>query len=143
MLHRKSSGVPLVDIDALDVDADTVKLVSAELIQKHSALPLFKRGTRVFIGVSDPTNLQALDEIKFNIGGGTTEAVVVEWDKLSKAIDKALEEADGGMDMNMDDSDLEDFDDVDVAADQQEQQDDSDIDDARACVSSTNVCSTR
>ena len=130
MLHRKSSGYRWSISTHSTSDADTVRLVSPDLIQKHSALPLFKRGTRVFIGVSDPTNLQALDEIKFNIGGGTTEAVVVEWDKLSKAIEKALEDADGGMDMNMDDSDLEDFDDVDVTADQQEQQDDSDIDDA-------------
>ncbi|MEM7540571.1 MAG: type IV-A pilus assembly ATPase PilB, partial [Pseudomonadota bacterium] len=82
-------GVPLLDIDVMEVDQDTVKLVDQELIEKHNALPLFKRGNRVFIGVSDPTNLQALDEIKFNIGTGATEAVLVEWDKLSRTIDKA------------------------------------------------------
>ena len=77
--HAASSefGVPMIDIDALDIDNDTVKLVSRDLIQKHGALPLYKRGTRVLIGVADPTNLQALDEIKFNIGGGTTEVAVM------------------------------------------------------------------
>ena len=87
----------MVDIDTLDIDPDTIKLVSRDLITRHNAIPLFKRGARVFIGIPDPTNLLALDEIKFNIGGGTTEAVVVEWDKLAKVIDKALEAADTGL----------------------------------------------
>jgi type IV pilus assembly protein PilB len=122
-------GVPLLDIDVLELDNDTVKLVNRDLIQKHNALPLYKRGTRVFIGMADPTNLQALDEIKFNIGGGTTEAVVVEWDKLAKVIDKALEAADGGL-REMEDSDLEDFDDVEVGSEQPDTSNDADIDDA-------------
>ncbi len=123
-------GVPLVDIDALEVDNDTVKLVSRDLIEKHGALPIYKRGNRVFIGVADPTNLQALDEIKFNIGGGTTEAVVVEWNKLSKVIEKALEDSDTSLGDMGDDSDLEDFDDVEVGSDEPDRQDDSEIDDA-------------
>ena len=122
-------GVPMLDIDVVEIDPDIVKVVSEDLIQKHGALPLFKRGNRVFIGVSDPTNLQALDEIKFNIGGGTTEAVVVEWEKLSKAIDKALEAADGGLG-DMEDSDLEDFDDLEVGGEEPDQQDDMEVDDA-------------
>ena len=122
-------GVPIVDIDVLEIDPDIFKIVSQDLITKHSALPLFKRGNRVFIGVADPTNLQALDEIKFNIGGGTAEAVVVEWDKLAKAIDQAIEAADGGLG-NMDDGDLEDFDDVEIGGEEQEQGDDAEIDDA-------------
>lgn len=122
-------GVPLVDINVLEIDQDVVKIVSQDLILKHGALPLYKRGSRVFIGVSDPTNLQALDEIKFNIGGGTTEAVVVEWDKLAKAIDTAMEAADGGLG-DMEDSDLEDFDDVEVGGEEQDQHDDAEIDDA-------------
>ncbi|MEQ8660857.1 MAG: ATPase, T2SS/T4P/T4SS family, partial [Gammaproteobacteria bacterium] len=129
--HAASSefGVPMIDIDALEIDNDTIKLVSRDLIQKHGALPLYKRGTRVFIGVADPTNLQALDEIKFNIGGGTTEAVVVEWNKLAKVIDKALEDTDTSLG-DMGGGDLEDFDDVEVGSTEQEQHDDSDIDDA-------------
>lgn len=122
-------GVPMVDIDVVAIDPDIVKVVSPNLIRKHGALPLFKRGNRVFIGVSDPTNLQALDEIKFNIGGGTTEAVVVEWKKLSKAIDTALEASDGGLG-DMEDSDLEDFDDLEVGGEEPEQQDDVEVYDA-------------
>ncbi len=129
--HAASSefGVPMVDIDTLEIDPDTIKIVSRDLITRHNAMPLFKRGARVFIGIPDPTNLQALDEIKFNIGGGTTEAVVVEWDKLAKVIDKALEAADTGLGA-MEDSDLEDFDDVEVGQEQQDHSNDAEIDDA-------------
>ncbi|MEX2482106.1 MAG: type IV-A pilus assembly ATPase PilB [Gammaproteobacteria bacterium] len=129
--HAASSefGVPLLDIDVLDLDNDIVKLVSRELIQKHNALPLYKRGTRIFIGIADPTNLQALDEIKFNIGGGTADPVVIEWDKLSRAIDKALEATDTSLG-DMGDSDLEDFDDVEVGSSEPDEAADNDIDDA-------------
>ena len=119
-------GVPLLDIEAMEIDPDVLKLVSGGLIQKHHALPLFKRGNRVYIGVSDPTNLQALDEIKFHIGANT-EAVVIEEDKLAKAIDKALEAADGGLG-DIEDSDFENLDDLEVGGDEHEQQDDSEID---------------
>ena len=129
--HAASSefGVPLIDIDCIEIDPDTIKIVSRDLLQKHGALPLYKRGTRVFLGVADPTNLQALDEIKFNIGGGTTEAVVVEWDKLAKALDKALEESDTSLG-DMDDGDLEDFDDVEVGTTEPDRDDDAEVDDA-------------
>ena len=122
-------GVPILDIEALEIDADVLKLVSEELIQKHHALPLFKRGNRVFIGLSDPTNLQALDEIKFHLGANT-EALVIEEDKLAKAIDKALEDADGGLG-ELDGGGLEDLDDLEHGDDQPDQADDSaEIDDA-------------
>lgn len=121
-------GVPLVDIEALEIESDVVKLVSEELIQRHHALPIFKRGNRVYIGVSDPTNLQALDEIKFHIGANT-EAVLVEENKLAKAIEKALAAADNSLG-DMEESDFEDLDGLEVGAQQEAQQDSSDIDDA-------------
>jgi type IV pilus assembly protein PilB len=89
-------GVPLYDLDSHQVDLDTVKLVQDKLLQKHRCLPLFKRGKRLFLGVADPTNLHAIDEIKFATGIGI-EAIVVEDDKLQKLIDKAAEQADAAM----------------------------------------------
>jgi len=82
-------GVPLFDLDALDFSQAPVTLVEEKLVRNHHALPLFKRGNRLFLGVSDPTNLQGLDEIKFHTGLAT-EAVIVEEDKLAKAIEKAM-----------------------------------------------------
>jgi type IV pilus assembly protein PilB len=89
-------GVPLYDLDSHQVDLDIVKLVQDKLLQKHRCLPLYRRGKRLFLGVADPTNLHAIDEIKFQTGLGI-EAVVVEDDKLQKAIDKAAEQADAAM----------------------------------------------
>src|SRR6202040_1882438 len=58
-------GVPLLDLDAVAIDMDAVRAVSDKLLQKHLALPLMKRGKRLFLAVADPTNLHALDEIRF------------------------------------------------------------------------------
>ena len=54
-------GVPLLDLDALEVDLDAVRTVDQKLLYKHRVLPLLQRGKRLFIAVSDPTNLLALD----------------------------------------------------------------------------------
>ena len=83
-------GVPLFRIESLDIEAAPVTLVSEKIIRRHRVLPVFKRGTRLFVAVNDPTNIQALDEIKFHTGLGT-EAILVEEDKLNAAIEKSLE----------------------------------------------------
>jgi type IV pilus assembly protein PilB len=89
-------GVPLFDLESANIDVDVVRLVSDKLLAKHRVLPIFKRGKRLFLAVADPTNLHAIDEIKFQTSLGI-EAVVVEDDKLQKAIDKAIEQADTQM----------------------------------------------
>ena len=100
-------GVPLLDLDAVQLDLDVVKLVSDKLLAKHRVLPLLKRGKRLFVAVSDPTNLHALDEIKFQTGL-SIEAVVVEEDKLQKIANKTMEQVDTQMPaLGDDDLDLE------------------------------------
>ncbi len=89
-------GVPLLDLEAIQPDMETVKLVSDKLLAKHRVLPLIKRGKRLFVAVSDPTNLHALDEIKFQTGL-SIEAVVVEEDKLQSIGSKAIEQVDTQM----------------------------------------------
>src|SRR6516164_469851 len=89
-------GVPLFDIDAVTLDLEIVRLVSDKLLAKHRVLPLFRRGKRLFLAIGDPTNLHAIDEVRFGTGLGV-EAIVVEDDKLQKAIDKALEQVDNQM----------------------------------------------
>jgi type IV pilus assembly protein PilB len=103
-------GVPLLDLDAIQPDLDTVKLVSDKLLAKHRVLPLVRRGKRLFVAVSDPTNLHALDEIKFQTGL-SIEAVVVEEDKLQRIGTKAIEQVDTQMPALADDDlDLENLD---------------------------------
>ncbi|SMF02662.1 type IV pilus assembly protein PilB [Alteromonadaceae bacterium Bs31] len=107
-------GTPLFDIASLSKDAVPSGLVDSKLIQKHHALPLFKRGNRLFIAVADPTNLRALDEIKFNTGLNT-EAFLAEADKLHLAIEafltaeeESIGDALGGLDEDaLDDLDIE------------------------------------
>ena len=122
-------GVPVVDINSLDIDGDVVTSVQEKLIRQHQCLPIFRRGNRLFVAVSDPTNLQALDEIKFATRC-TTEAILVEDDKLAQIIDKALEAADTSMDMG-DEEEFEGLEDLEVG-DEAKQDDISaqEIDDA-------------
>ncbi|MGB0187594.1 MAG: type IV-A pilus assembly ATPase PilB [Aequoribacter sp.] len=86
-------GVPLMDLRSFDTAQFPEDLVDIKLIQKHHALPLFKRGKRLFIALADPTNLQALDEIKFHTGINT-EAIIVDQKALSVAIATATETKD-------------------------------------------------
>jgi type IV pilus assembly protein PilB len=89
-------GMPLLDLDAVAIDIDTVRLVNEKLLAKHRVLPLMKRGKRLHVGVSDPTILHAVDEIKFQTGL-SIDAVVVEDDKLQRAVQKAIEQVDTQM----------------------------------------------
>jgi type IV pilus assembly protein PilB len=102
-------GVPVLDIGVLDLELAPVSLVDEKLITQHHALPIFKRGKRLYVAVSDPTNLQALDEIKFNTGLNT-DLILVEEDKLTVTIEKALSAQDSLEDMDLD----EDLDNLDV-----------------------------
>jgi type IV pilus assembly protein PilB len=106
-------GVPLFDLNALSLDLEAVRAVSDKLLAKHRVLPLFKRGKRLFLGVSDPTNLHAIDEIKFQCGLGV-EAIVVEDDKLQKLLDKAIEQVDTAM-PNLSDEEGVDLDSLEVS----------------------------
>jgi type IV pilus assembly protein PilB len=89
-------GVPLLDLDSLELDLDVVRLVNEKLLTKHRVLPLLQRGKRLYIGVGDPTNLQALDEIKFQVNL-RIEPIVVEQDKLEARVSRAIEAVDTTM----------------------------------------------
>jgi type IV pilus assembly protein PilB len=82
-------GVPLYDFNSHNHAQIPKDIVKRELLSKYQALPLFKRGNRLFIGMADPTDLRALDDIKFQTGL-TTEAVLIQQDHLAKAIEKFL-----------------------------------------------------
>lgn len=107
-------GAARFDITAFDAQFLPQGVVEPELVVKHHALPLYSRGKRLFIAVSDPTNLAALDEIKFHTGLNT-EAILVDEKFLQKAIAEwsdAQDDISGGLD----DLDSDEFDDIDVTA---------------------------
>lgn len=98
-------GMPLFAITALEPDEASIKLVDQKIIRRRKVLPLYKRGSRLYVAVSDPTNTQALDEIKFNTGLAT-EAILVEDAKLEQAITKFLDANDTSL-INVGDEGLE------------------------------------
>ncbi|MBW7470500.1 type IV-A pilus assembly ATPase PilB [Marinobacter sp. M216] len=98
-------GMSVLDLESFQPEMMPEKGVDEKLIRKHNVLPIFKRGNRLFIAVSDPTNIQALDEIKFNTGL-STDAILVDDAKLRVAIEKYLESQDTSMG-ELDDADLE------------------------------------
>ncbi|MFP6790000.1 MAG: type IV-A pilus assembly ATPase PilB [Thalassolituus sp.] len=110
VLASEEFGLPLLDLAAFDGELMPKELVSSELIDKHRVLPLFVRGNRLFVAQSDPSQMIAIDEIKFNTGM-TVEAILVEEDKLSVAVDRFLSANDntlGDLDSALDDIDLDD-----------------------------------
>jgi type IV pilus assembly protein PilB len=92
MAASQEFGVPLFDVEALDINQNVLRLVNEKLITQHKALPLFKRGNRLYVGVTDPTNLHSLDEIKFQTNH-TVEPILVSEEQLGRIIERALTES--------------------------------------------------
>jgi type IV pilus assembly protein PilB len=114
-------GVPLLDLDAVEIDLEVIRAVDQKLLNRHRVLPLVKRGQRLFLGISDPTNLQAIDDIKFATSL-RVDPVVVEQDKLEERIGKAIEAVDTSMSGLGDDDDF-DLENLDVTGGQEEEDD--------------------
>lgn len=122
-------GAPLFDLDAMDWEQIPKDLISEKLIKKHNAIPLFKRAKRLYVAVSDPTNLNALDEFKFH-SGMSTEAIVVEEAKLKGFIERVIEEKESEELGDFDDADLENLDLESVDENAKDDEPDSGADDA-------------
>jgi type IV pilus assembly protein PilB len=126
-------GTPIFDLSSLNPESMPQKLLDEKLIRKHNALPLLKRGNRLFVGLADPTDLHALDEIKFNTAS-TTEAVLVEADKLIYTIEKYLTSQEqsfgdtlGGLDNDLENIDIEGVDDKSIKEDSVSEADEAPI----------------
>ncbi len=86
----RAFGAPLFDLTGFDLDQINKELVDPKIAATRRVLPLHKRGNRLFVAVSDPANLQALDEVRFKTNL-VIDAVVVEDDKLGQTIAKVVE----------------------------------------------------
>ena len=98
-------GTPVMDLDGMTIDLDVVRLVPEKVLAKNRILPLARRGRRLFVAVSDPTNLHGLDEIRFSTAL-QVEPIVVEDDKLQRALARVLEQVDTSM-RSLGESDLD------------------------------------
>lgn len=110
MVVAQEFGDSLLDLDALDTESIPQANIDEKLIRKHNVLPIFRRGNRLFLAVSDPSRLDAIDAIRFN-SGLNVETVVVEEDKLLKLIEKILDSKNNASMEGLD----EDLEDIDIA----------------------------
>lgn len=100
----RTFGYPLINLKTFDTSLVPEGVRNENLIKKHNALPLFLRGKVLFIAMSDPTALDALEEIQFNTGYAT-ELVLTDEVSLNECIDKVLEEESNGLDISDIDAD--------------------------------------
>lgn len=84
-------GVPIIDLDCIDIDSIPSTLISDKLIHRHGVVPLFNRGKQLYLATDDPSKHYSLKEIQFHTGLHATP-VVVETDKLSAVIEKLIHE---------------------------------------------------
>ncbi|KII34771.1 type IV-A pilus assembly ATPase PilB [Pseudomonas fluorescens] len=107
-------GMAFLDLNCLDKETQPKGLVSEKLVRQHHALPLWRRGNKLFVGISDPSNHQAINDIQFSTGL-STEAILVEDDKLTDAIEKFFDTHTSGLedmaDVDLDGLDVESIDD--------------------------------
>ncbi|ACT49835.1 MULTISPECIES: type IV-A pilus assembly ATPase PilB [Methylovorus] len=89
-------GFPLFDLDALNPDYIPAKTIDTKLMASSRVMALQSRGNSLFVALSDPTNLHALDDVQFQVGMALSP-VVVEEDKLSKWIARLVEASDTSM----------------------------------------------
>jgi type IV pilus assembly protein PilB len=114
-------GVPLFDINTMNMELAATSSIQEKLIRKHNALPLYQRGKRLYVAISDPLNQEALDAFQFNTGTNTHPVLVDEL-QLIAAIEKALDQNNNQLD-DFGDAEL---DDVDLGPDDFEDKNDND-----------------
>ncbi len=85
-------GYPLLDLSSFDEAHIPVDAIDRKLIATHKVIPLNKRGNRLSVAIADPTNLRALDEIRFQTGLAV-DPIVVEQSKLAPLVNKYAESA--------------------------------------------------
>ncbi|MEN0107524.1 MAG: type IV-A pilus assembly ATPase PilB, partial [Pseudomonas sp.] len=119
-------GVAFVDLSALDKESQPKDLVAEKLARQHRVIPLWRRGNKLFVGISDPTNHQAVTDIQFSTGLNT-EAVLVEDDKLGDAIEKFYDSGSGGLDGDDLDLDIETVNDSGPEAEENQEADDAPV----------------
>ena len=124
----RAFGVPLFDLNAFDIDQVDKAYFDVKIAQTRRVLPLYKRGNRLFVAISDPANLQALEEVRFKTNL-PVDPIIVEDDKLGQAINKLIEASGTTL------QEMASLEDMQISLDEggvpsAAQEDDSEVDDA-------------
>src|SRR6188768_641067 len=105
LFAAQTFGYPLLDLNSVDVDQLPLTLIDSKIVTTHRVVALAKRGNRMFVAMSDPSNEQVLQEVKFATGLNL-EPVVVEDDKLEKILKRLTDSSSKAMDIVTEDVDL-------------------------------------
>ncbi|MBD9369450.1 type IV-A pilus assembly ATPase PilB [Xanthomonas sp. XNM01] len=119
-------GMPVLDASAFDASHNAMKLVSEELLQKHQVLPLFKRGSKLFVGTSNPTQTAALAEIQFHTNL-VVEPILVDEDQIRRTLEQ-WQNVGGQLGNALGDDDEDGMGDLEIAAGDEEGGSESGID---------------
>jgi len=117
----KQYGVPTINLADYEVDAQVIKIIPAEIAHKYQIVPVNRAGSTLIIAMSDPSNIFAIDDIKF-MTGYNVEVVVVAESSIKTAIDKLYDQSASLADVMSDLDNMEDFevlgdeDDVDLGS---------------------------
>ncbi|MGB0361189.1 MAG: ATPase, T2SS/T4P/T4SS family, partial [Endozoicomonas sp.] len=118
-------GLPVIDLSVFDKDHYTANVVQEKLIRKHNVLPLVKRGSMLYVAISDPSDHQGLDDIRFNTGL-TLNPVLAEENQLAKSIDKALDDSNTAL-ADLDNEELGNLENLEISAVEEDGPDGNDI----------------
>jgi type IV pilus assembly protein PilB len=115
----KQYGVPSINLEEFEIDPSVIALVPEEVAQKHVVIPVNRAGSTLILATADPSNIFALDDIKF-LTGYNIQPVVASEEAIRRAIDRYYDKASSLEDVmgDFDDSDIDlvvDEDDVDAA----------------------------
>jgi type IV pilus assembly protein PilB len=115
----KQYGIPAVNLDNFEIDPEVVKLVPEDLVHKYRIMPVNRVGSTLIVAVEDPSNMFAVDDIKF-MTGYNVEVVVASASSIKSMVDKHYDSSATLLDVmsNFDMDDLEvvhEADDVNVA----------------------------
>ena len=107
-------GVPSINLNEFEIDESVIKLVSAEVVQKYQLIPVNRAGSTLIVAMADPSNIFAIDDIKF-MTGYNVEIVVAAETSIKQAIDKYYDQSASFDDVmgDLEDIDLEVVDDDD------------------------------
>ncbi len=114
----KQYGVPDIDLDEFDIDPSVIQLIPEDVALKHTVIPVNRAGSTLILAIADPSNIFAIDDIKF-LTGYNIEVVVASEEQIKRAVDRHYDKTSSLDDImgDFDDSDMElvqDDDDVDI-----------------------------
>jgi type IV pilus assembly protein PilB len=105
LFAAQTFGYPLLDLNTVDIDHLPLNIIDTKIVANHRIVALGKRGNRIFVAMSDPSNEQVLQEVKFATGM-TTEPIVVEDDKLATIVRKLTDSSAKSLEVATEDVDL-------------------------------------